>query len=106
MDFFDERILTALQDGRPRSFAALLAEEGFSHNTLKQHLNRLMSRQLVAKEKIASKRLGRPKFVYNVPSTVTRQANQMRVSELSRLLCVKEKGFISALVTARADTKL
>ena len=34
MDFFDERILTALKDGKPRGFAVLLGEVGFSHNTL------------------------------------------------------------------------
>ena len=75
MDFFDERILTALQDGKPRSFTALLTEVGFSHNTLEQHLNLLISRQLVVKEKIASKSLGRPKFAYNIPPTATKQVN-------------------------------
>ena len=73
MDLFDERILTALNDGKPKSFAALLTEVRFSHNTLQQHLDRLASRQLVSKEKIASNSLGRPKFAYRVPSAATRQ---------------------------------
>jgi len=73
MDFFDERVLTALKDGKPRSFTALLGEVGFSHNTLQQHLDRLVSRRLVVKEKMASNSLGRPKFAYHVPSTATKQ---------------------------------
>jgi len=44
MDFFDERILTLLKDGKPRGFTALLNEVGFSHNTLQQHLERLTAK--------------------------------------------------------------
>ena len=73
MDPFDERILTALRDAKLKSFAALMAEVGFSHNTLQQHLGQLVTRGLVAKEKLASSSLGRPKFVYRVPSTATKQ---------------------------------
>jgi predicted ArsR family transcriptional regulator len=73
MDLFGERILTELKDGKPRSFAALLTEVGFSHNTLQQHLEHLVSRQLVSKEKTASKSLGRPKFAYRIPPEATRQ---------------------------------
>ena len=73
MDFFDERVLTALKEGKPRSFTTLLGEVGFSHNTLQQHLDRLVSRRLVVKEKMASNSLGRPKFAYHVPSTATKQ---------------------------------
>jgi predicted ArsR family transcriptional regulator len=73
MDFFDERILAALKEGKPRSFTTLLGEVGFSHNTLQQHLDRLYARGLVIKEKMASNSLGRPKFAYHVPSTATKQ---------------------------------
>jgi predicted ArsR family transcriptional regulator len=73
MDFFDERVLIALKDGKPRSFTTLLGEVGFSHNTLQQHLDRLVSRRLVVKEKMASNSLGRPKFAYHVPPTATKQ---------------------------------
>jgi len=73
MDFFDERILATLKDGKPRSFTALLGEVGFSHNTLQQHLDRLAARGLVVKEKMASNSLGRPKFAYHVPPTATKQ---------------------------------
>jgi len=73
MDFFDERVLAALKDGKPRSFTTLLGEVGFSHNTLQQHLDHLAARGLVVKEKMASNSLGRPKFAYHVPSTATKQ---------------------------------
>jgi DNA-binding HxlR family transcriptional regulator len=46
MDPFDERVLAALKDGKPRSFAALLRQVGFSHNTLQQHLMQLMTQAL------------------------------------------------------------
>jgi len=73
MDFFDERVLAALKDGKPRSFTMLLGEVGFSHNTLQQHLDRLVARGLVVKEKVASNSLGRPKFAYHILSTATKQ---------------------------------
>jgi DNA-binding HxlR family transcriptional regulator len=44
MDFFDERILTAFKNGKPKDFTTLLNEVGFSHNTLQQHLNRLTAK--------------------------------------------------------------
>ncbi len=51
MDFFDQRILAVLKDGKPRGFAAIL-EVGFSHNTLQQHLRRLVEKGLVLRRKI------------------------------------------------------
>jgi predicted ArsR family transcriptional regulator len=73
MGFFDERVLATLKDGKPRRFTALLGEVGFSHNTLQQHLDRLIARGLVVKEKMASNSLRRPKFNYRVPSAATKQ---------------------------------
>jgi predicted ArsR family transcriptional regulator len=60
MDFFDERILAMLKDGKPRGFTALLNEVGFSHNTLQQHLERLTAKSLVVREKVAANGFGRP----------------------------------------------
>ena len=40
MDFFDEKILTALKDGKHEDFSALLEEVDFSHNTL-QHISNI-----------------------------------------------------------------
>ena len=68
MDFFDERVLAALKEGKPRSFAALLSEVGFSHNTLQQHLKRLMAQGLIVREKATANSFGRPEFAYHVPS--------------------------------------
>jgi predicted transcriptional regulator len=73
MRALDERILAALKGGKPRDFAALLGEVGFTHNTLQQHLQRLTSRGLVVKEKKVSNKLGRPKFSYRVPSAAAKQ---------------------------------
>jgi predicted ArsR family transcriptional regulator len=75
MDFFDERVLTALKDSKPRSFTVLLSEAGFSHNTLQQHLKRLMAQGLIVREKAAANSFGRPKFVYHVPSWTTKQVS-------------------------------
>ena len=75
MDFFDEKILVALKDGKPRDFTALLNEVGFSHNTLQQHLERLTVKGLVVREKVAANCFGRPKFAYHVPSRAAKQIN-------------------------------
>jgi predicted ArsR family transcriptional regulator len=75
MDLFDERVLAALKDGKPRGFTALLGEVGFSHNTLQQHLERLMAQGLIVREKAAANSFGRPKFAYHVPSRTTKQVS-------------------------------
>ena len=75
MDFFDEKILAALKDGKHKDFSALLEEVGFSHNTLQQHLERLTANGLVAREKVSAKGFGRPKFAYHIPSRATNQIN-------------------------------
>jgi len=73
MDFFHERVLAALKDGKPRSFTTLLGQVGFSHNTLQQHLKRLMAEGLVLREKVTANGFGRPKFAYHIPSKTTKQ---------------------------------
>ena len=75
MDLFDERILAALRDGKPKDFTKLLEQVGFIHNTLQQHLKRLTARDLVVREKVAANGFGRPKFAYHVPSRATKQVN-------------------------------
>jgi predicted ArsR family transcriptional regulator len=75
MDLFDERVLAALRDNKPKDFTMLLDEVGFSHNTLQQHLERLTARGLVVREKVAGNGFGRPKFAYHVPSRTTKQVN-------------------------------
>lgn len=73
MDLFDERVLAVLSDGNPRVFAQLLGEVGFSRNTLKLRLKRLVAQSLVMKEKTVSNGRGRPKYAYSVSSRVRRQ---------------------------------
>ena len=73
MDFFDQRILAALKDGKPRSFYALQGHVGFSHNTLQQHLKRLVEKGLVLKEKDPASGFGRPRFVYHIQSKTAKQ---------------------------------
>ena len=51
MDFFDRRILAVLKDGKPRKFNQILSEAGFSHETLRLHLNPLEEQGLVVKRK-------------------------------------------------------
>jgi predicted ArsR family transcriptional regulator len=75
MDFFDERILAVLRDGKLRGFTALLNEVGFSHNTLQQHLERLAAKGLVVREKVVANGFGRPRFTYHVPSRTAKQIN-------------------------------
>jgi predicted ArsR family transcriptional regulator len=75
MDFFDERILAALRDGKSRSFTTLLGEVGFSHNTLQGHLERLTAKGVVVREKVVANSFGRPKFAYHVPSRAAKQVN-------------------------------
>jgi DNA-binding transcriptional ArsR family regulator len=73
MDPFDERILNALRKARSAGFDQLLAETGVSHNTVRLHLHRLVDHGLVVKEKMPSKRLGRPSFAYSLSPGVNRQ---------------------------------
>jgi predicted ArsR family transcriptional regulator len=73
MDFFDQRILALLKDGKPRGFTAILDEVGFSHNTLQQHLRRLVEKGLVLKEKDPASGFGRPRFIYHVQPRAAKQ---------------------------------
>jgi DNA-binding MarR family transcriptional regulator len=73
MDFFDQRLLSALKDGEPHSFTALQSQVGFSHNTLQQHLTGLIEKGLVLKEKDPAEGFGRPQYVYHVQSKTAKQ---------------------------------
>jgi len=75
MDYFDDRILEVLQDGRSRGFHRLLGEVGFSHNTLRCHLKHLEAEGLVVREKKPLKGRGRPRFAYSLPPRLRRYAS-------------------------------
>jgi DNA-binding Lrp family transcriptional regulator len=47
MDFYDKGIMTILRDAKARSFQQILSEAGFSHNTLRQHLDKLVDQGFV-----------------------------------------------------------
>jgi predicted ArsR family transcriptional regulator len=78
MDFFDEKILASLKDGKPKDFKGILDQVGFSHNTLQQHLRGLVDRGLIFKQKPTLKTTGRPKFTYQIPSTTAKQLKIVR----------------------------
>ena len=75
MDLFEERVLAVLNDGNPRVFAQLLDEVGFSRNTLKLRLKRLVAQSLVVKEKRLSNGRGRPKYAYYISPRARRQVS-------------------------------
>ena len=75
MDVFDERILSVLKDGKPRFFAQVLHEIGFSHNTLKLHIKTLLAAGLLVREKTRSEGLGRPKFAYSISPKLKKQVS-------------------------------
>ena len=115
MDFFDECILEALKDGRPRDFKQILRKVDFSHNTLRLHLSHLVDQGLIVKEKPPSKGLGRPKFMYFVPSKVSRQVSRLLSEDyaeivsltFSRLksICKYEKGGYCKKIKGRCEAQ-
>ena len=62
MDFFDECILNVLRDGRSRDFRQLLGEVGFSHNTLRLHLKRLIRSRVSRRGESALEGAGKTKI--------------------------------------------
>jgi len=66
MDPIDDGIISRLKDGKPREFEQLLREAGFSHNTLRLHLDSLAQRGMIVKDKRPVKGRGRPRFVYSM----------------------------------------
>ena len=115
MDFFDERILNVLKDGRSRDFRQLLGEVGFSHYTLRLHLKRLVDQGLVVEEKVAPKGLGRPRFTYSMLPKVSRQAPRLFSDPSSKIvtlpfqklrhLCRFEKGGYCKKVKKRCEAQ-
>ena len=78
MDEFDEAILNALIDGKPHSFNQLLNKIGFSHNTLRIHLDKLVDQTIVTREKVTREGRGRPIYVYSLSSGGRRVALMLR----------------------------
>ena len=101
IDFYNRGILTILRDGKPRTFQQLLSEAGFSHNTLRKHLDELVGQGLVARRKRPRKGPGRPLFTYRLQRGAERAASAVldpsmglvvvSFEALSRF-CKREKG--------------
>jgi predicted ArsR family transcriptional regulator len=75
MDSFDRLILDSLKDGSAKTFIEILAKGGLSHNTLKRHLQRLMSEDLILRAEKVENRRGRPKYSYTLIQKLRRQVN-------------------------------
>jgi predicted ArsR family transcriptional regulator len=102
MDFYNRGIMAIMRDGKPRTFQQILSEVGFSHNTLRQHLDKLVDQSLVERLKMPRKGPGRPLLDYRLSGGVSERA----VSALSnpslglvavsfeglRRVCRREKG--------------
>jgi predicted ArsR family transcriptional regulator len=66
LDLFDRRILEVLGSGEARSFQEILSKAGFSHNTLRQHLDQLIVKGLVERRKEPKEGPGRPSYRYSL----------------------------------------
>jgi len=101
MDFYDKGIMTILRDGKPRSFQQILSEAGFSHNTLRQHLDKLVDQGLLERLKVPRKGPGRPLFDYRLSRGVEKAVTALFNPSLGlvavsfeglRRVCRREKG--------------
>jgi predicted ArsR family transcriptional regulator len=101
MDLYDRKILTVTKDGKPRSFQQMLSEVGFSHNTLRQHLDKLVDQGLVERLKMPRKGPGRPLFAYRLSKGAEKAVSALSNPSLGlvavsfdglRRVCRREKG--------------
>jgi DNA-binding transcriptional ArsR family regulator len=115
MDLFDTAILNLLRDEKPREFREILTAVKFSHNTLRQHLDSLLSQSLITKDKRPMKGRGRPKYASSVaagkgraqavipnPSTGVVSLSFGRLSQICRFekggFCKKVRGQCNARI--------
>ena len=82
MDHFDVEILQSLRGKNSVEFDEILLKVGFSHNTLREHLNRLIERGLVERIKRTQKGPGRPTYFYSLPVEVERRLTSLINPEL------------------------
>jgi predicted ArsR family transcriptional regulator len=92
MDPYDEEILKALEDGNSSNFNKILDTVSFSHNTLRLHLNSMVEKGLIIREKPPSKRRGRPTYLYRASAEalasapgVSGEVVALNFSDLKRL---------------------
>jgi len=102
---YEKEIINALKDGNPRKFHQILDEIGFSHNTLRLHLNSMVEEGLVAREKMPSKGRGRPVYLYSVrveTSGASKEVLALRFSVLKRI-CRYSRGGRCRETNARCE---
>ena len=101
MDLFDRRILEALSSGKAKSFQEILSKAGFSHNTLRQHLDQLIAKGWVERRKEPKEGPGRPSYRYSLSGDAGRGISALLRPDLGlvmlsfdalRRLCRHEKG--------------
>ena len=98
---FDRMILEVLSSGEARSFQEILSKAGFSHNTLRQHLDQLIDKGLVRRRKESKGGPGRPSYRYSLSGDARRGISAHLRPDLGlvmlsfdalRCLCRHEKG--------------
>jgi predicted ArsR family transcriptional regulator len=101
LDLFDRRILEVLSSGEDKSFQEILLKAGFSHNTLRQHLDQLIAKGLVERRKVPKEGPGRPSYLYSLSGDARRSISALLRPDLGlvmlsfdvlRRLCRHEKG--------------
>jgi len=101
MDLFDVAILKALRSKVNVEFHEILSYVDFSHNTLRDHLNKLVEQRLVERIKRPRSGPGRPIYIYSLPSEVKRSLSSLIKPELGivslsfdrlKRICRHEKG--------------
>jgi predicted ArsR family transcriptional regulator len=101
MGFYDKGIMTILRDGKLRSFQQMLSEVGFSHNTLRLHLDKLVDQGLVEGLKVPQKNPGRSLFNYKMSKGAEKAVSVLLNPSLGlvavsfdgvRRVCRREKG--------------
>jgi len=106
MDPYEKAIINALKDGKPRNFQQILDEIGFSHNTLRLHLNSMVDEGLVAREKMPSKGRGRSVYLYSASIEASGASGEVLVLTFSDLkrICRYSRG--GRVVRPRPDVSL
>ena len=98
---FNRRILEVLSSGKAKSFQDILSKTGFSHNTLRQHLDQLIAKGLVERRKEPKEGLRRPSYRYSLSGDARRSISALLRPDLGlvvlsfdalRRLCRHEKG--------------
>ena len=89
-------------DKQPKTFQEILARVDFTHNTLQQHLDQLLERGLVERNKHPQKGPGRPVYIYSIPENIVGRPLSVTQNlgtglvvlgfDVLRRLCRHEKG--------------